>query len=134
MGEKALVEGLIIDSIDLIKKLDEHGSKPSLAAWYYYEDAEEWRLIIAGSYFDKLLPKQEAIAYQKISEAISESDIQSLSISLVKVIETSNALAGAIGFLMRTNPDGIVQANFTNTTINGIFLKEMIILRSAKDA
>lgn len=131
MGEKSLVEGLITDSIQLIKNLDQSESNPSLVVWYFYDDADEWRLLIAGPTFDQLLPKQEALAYQKISEAISSSDLQSLSISLVKVIRSSDALPKALSFLVGTPSDGIIQASFTDTTLNGIFIKEMVLLRSA---
>jgi hypothetical protein len=132
MGEKALVEGLVTDAIELVKNLDHSGANPALVAWYFYEDADEWRLLIAGAEFDKYLPKNEALAYQIIAEAISSSDVQSLSISLVKVVESNSTLPKAIGFLVGTPPDGIIQANFSDTTLNGIFIKDMIILRSAK--
>lgn len=132
MGEKTLVEGLVTDAIELVKNLDHSGASPALVAWYFYEDADEWRLLIAGPEFDKFLPKNEALAYQKISEAISSSNVQSLSISLVKVVESNSALPKAIGFLIGTPPDGIIQANFSDTTLNGIFIKDMVILRSAK--
>lgn len=131
MGEKPLVEGLITDSLALIKSLDLLESKPGLAAWYFYEDACDWRLVIAGDYFDKFLPKQEAIAYQRVSEAISKAELKSLSISLVKLIQTDDPLAKAISFMIGTPPDGVMQASFTDTTLNGIFIKEMLILRSA---
>ena len=131
MGEKALVEGLVTDAIELTKTLDHSGANPALVAWYFYEDADEWRLLIAGPVFDKYLPKNEALAYQKISEAIASSDVQSLSISLVKIVQSNSALPKAIGFLIGTPPDGIVQANFSDTTLNGIFIKDMVILRSA---
>jgi hypothetical protein len=131
MGEKPLVESLITDSIELIKGLDTLDSNPALVAWYYYEDAGDWRLIIAGSFFDQYLPKQETLAYQKVSEAISNVDLQSLSISLIKLVRTDDALPKAMSFLLGTPPDGLVQASFTDTTLNGIFIKEMLILRSA---
>ena len=47
MGEKALVESLISDAVALITKLDETGTSPTFAAWYYYADADDWRLLIA---------------------------------------------------------------------------------------
>lgn len=131
MGEKPLVEGLIADAIELIKELDERGLSPRLAAWYFYEDAGDWRLIIASKEFDQYLQKQEALPYQKISEAISKRDLQSLSISLVKIVKTDDALPKAIGFLIETPDKGFVQASFTDTTLNGIFIKEMLIIRSA---
>jgi hypothetical protein len=134
MGEKSLVEGLITDSIQLVKNLDQSKSNPSLVVWYFYEDADEWRLLIAGPEFDQLLPKQEALAYQKVSEAISSSDLQSLSISVVKVIRSDDPLPKALSFLVGTPPNGIIQASFKDTTLNGIFIKEMVILRSHKNA
>lgn len=131
MGEKTLVEGLVADSITLVKNLDESGNSPEFAVWYYYEDADEWRLLLSGRFFDQYLPKQEAIAYQKISESISASDLPSLSISLVKIVDTKSPLPQALSFLVGTPDKGIIQANFTDTTLNGIFIKEMIVLRSA---
>ena len=131
MGEKALVEGLFEDSVELVRKLDASSAAPSLAAWYFYEDADQWRLLIAGPVFDQLLPKKEPIAYQKISEAIFAAGLQSLSISMVKLIQSADPLSKALGFLVRTPQDGIIKANFSNTVLNGIFIREMIILRSA---
>ena len=57
MGEKALVEGLINDSVNLVRNLDTSNAAPTFVAWYFYEDADEWRLLIAGPEFDHLLPK-----------------------------------------------------------------------------
>jgi hypothetical protein len=36
-----------------------------------------------------------------------------------------------LGFLMKTGPDNFVKGNFSDTTLNGIFIKDMVILRSA---
>lgn len=131
MGEKALVEGLINDSITLVRKLDSNKVAPTLVVWYFYEDADVWRLLIAGPAFNQLLPKKEALAYQKISEAISSTDLQSLTISFVKLVESSDPLPRSLKSLVRTPPNGIIQAHFSDTTLNRIFIKEMIVLRSA---
>jgi len=131
MGEKTLVKGLIADSIELVKTLDQSQSNPTFVVWYFYEDADEWRLLIAGPVFDQYLPRQEALAYQKISEAISSIDLQSVSISIIKIIRSDDALPKVLSFLVGTPPDGVVQANFSDTTLNGIFIKEMVVLRSA---
>jgi len=131
MGEKTLVESQIADSIELIKQLDLSGYQPSLAVWYYYDDADEWRLIIVGEKFDQHLPKQEPLAYRAIAEAINEKDLSSISISEVKIIKSDEPLTKAMKFLIRTDPTGIIRSHFNNTSINGIFIKEMVILRSA---
>jgi hypothetical protein len=131
MGEKVLVESKIPDTIRLIEKLDTDGNSPSLAVWYFYNDVDEWRLLIAGSAFDALLPKQESIAYKKIIEAIASLSLASLSISDLKLVSTNSPLPQALRTIIRTNPTGIAQAHFTDTTLNGIFMKEFFVLRSA---
>lgn len=131
MAEKAVVEGALSESIELVKRLDAGETKPMFVAWYFYEDANEWKLLLSGPKFDQLLNKNEALAYQKIAEIITSAALNSLSISVVKLVESKNALPQALKRLIDTGPDGIVQAYFTDITINGIFIKGMIILRSA---
>jgi len=50
MGEKALVESQVVDAIELIKKLDAVSAAPTLAVWYFYDDAAEWKLLLAGRF------------------------------------------------------------------------------------
>jgi hypothetical protein len=134
MGEKAVVESQVTDAIALIKSLDSDGAAPTLTVWYFYDDAAEWRLIIAGPAFDALLPKQEAIAYRKIVEAMAVSSLSSLTISDLKLVRTDSALPLALRSLVGTAPGGVVRAHFTDTSLMGIFIKEMIVLRSAQSA
>lgn len=131
MGEKALVDSQVADGIALIQKLDSEGAAPTLAVWYYYDDAAEWRLLIAGPTFDALLPKQEPLAYRKIAEAMAATTLSSLTLSDVKIVNSQSALPQALRFLIGTDSNGIVRAHFSDTTLNGIFIKEMIVLRSA---
>ena len=131
MGEKALVESQIADATRLIQKLDADGNSPSLVAWYFYDDVDEWRLLIAGPAFDALLPKQEPVAYRKLVEAMASLSLSSLSVSDLKLVGTASPLPQALRFLIGTGSTGIARAHFSNTTLNGIFMKEMIILRSA---
>lgn len=131
MAENTLVEGLWTDSVELIKKLDEGEFSPTFAVWYFYEDADQWRLLLGGPRFDDLLPKQEPLAYQKVSEAISVCDLTTLSISLVKLVGLDTPLTKALKFLVGTGEKGLVQATFSNTTLNGIFIKDMVVVRSA---
>jgi hypothetical protein len=131
MGEKALVESQIADAISLIKGLDADGLSPNFAVWYYYDDADEWRLLIASPAFDALLPKQESLAYRKVAEAMTALSLSSLAISQVKVVASSSSLPQALKRLIGTDPSGLIRAHFSDTTLNGIFIKEMIVLRSA---
>jgi hypothetical protein len=131
MAETALVDGLVEESIELVKELDEGKYKPSKVIWYYYDDVDSWRLIIVNNEMDKLLPKQEPLAYKVIAEAINKVDLSSLSISEVKLMRSDDPLISTLGFLMKTGPDNFVKGNFSDTTLNGIFIKDMVILRSA---
>ena len=131
MGETALVEGLIGDSVALTKKLDENATSPTFVALYYYDDADEWRLLIASPTLDQLLQKHEAVAYRKVIAALSSTSPAALSISGLKLVPTSYQLLKALSFLVRTGPQGVVRAHFRDCTVNGIFIKEVIILRSA---
>jgi hypothetical protein len=131
MGEKTLVESQITDSIALIEQLDSSEYLPSLAVWYYYDDVDEWRLIIAGQKFDEYLPKQEPKIYRVIAEAINEKELSSINISQVKIMKSDEPLAKTMKLLVGTDPKGITKTHFVDTTINAIFIKEMIVLRSA---
>jgi hypothetical protein len=131
MGEKVLVDSQIADSVELIKHLDSTGSPPSAAFWYYYEDADDWRLVLAGESLDQHLQKNEHVAYKLIAEAISTKEIVSISVSDIKLMQRADPLVKTLRFLMNTGPAGIARAHLTNTTINGIFIQEILILRSS---
>ena len=129
MGDKTLVESQIDDSIRLIQKLDTDGNSPSLVLWYFYDDLDEWRLLVAGPVFDALLPKREHIAYGMLVEAMTSISPSYLSISYLKLVVTNSPLAISLHSLIRTPSTGISRAYFSNTTLNGIFIKDMVILR-----
>lgn len=131
MAESALVESQISDSIALIKLLDEQGEGVSSAFWHYFTDADEWRLLLAGSTFDKLLPNEEARAYQVLAEALTASHATSLTIGEVKLVRTDHHLVQAVLMLIGTPEDDLVRAHFSETTVNGLFVKEMVVLRSS---
>jgi hypothetical protein len=131
MGETSLVEGKIDDAIQLINKLDASGDRPTKVVWYFYDDADNWRLLIAGPTFDALLPKNEAIAYRKLVEVINNLSLGALSVSDLKLLKTDTPLLRSVGMIIGTGPESIVRAHFTDTTINGIFIQEMYVLRSA---
>ncbi|MDQ7842039.1 MAG: hypothetical protein RDU83_13620 [bacterium] len=131
MGEEALVESLVSDAVELIKKLDELAIPPTFVAWYYYDDADEWRLLIACPALDPLLQRQEAVAYRKVIEALSSTSPSALGISDLKLVATTYQLLQALKFLVHTGPQGISRVHCTDCTMNGIFIKEVLILRSA---
>jgi methionine salvage enolase-phosphatase E1 len=131
MAEETLVESLVTDSVELIKQLDKQGDDPTNVLWYFYSDAEEWRLLIAGPAFDKLLPKDEHQAYQKIAKAIGGAKLNTLTIADVKLIRTDDAVLKATRFALKTPQSAVVRTYFRDNTFNGIFVKEMLVMRAA---
>jgi len=126
-----LVESRITDSIRLVRQLDSQGDSPTNALWYFYSDGEEWQFLLAGPSFDSLLPRNEEEAYKKIAAAISNISLSSLSIANVKLVRTDNALLSATKFVVKTPPTGVVRAHYRDNMFNGVFVKEMLVLRAA---
>jgi hypothetical protein len=131
MAEEALVESSVTDSVKLVEQLDKQGDTPSNVLWYFFSDAEVWRLLVAGRPFDSLLPKDESRAYQKVAAAIGSAGLTSLSIADVKLVRTDDPVLVATKFVIKTPVDGVVRAHFRDNTFNGIFVKEMLVLRAA---
>jgi len=131
MAEEALVESLVQDSVQLVEELDKQGDTPTNALWYYFSDAEEWRFLIAGSTFDNLLPQNQIQAYEKLGRAIAKADLAFLSIGNVKLVRRDDPLLIATRFVIKTPPNGVIRAHFRDNVFNGIFVKEMLVLRAA---
>jgi hypothetical protein len=131
MGEEILVESQISDSIALVECLEDQGNKLAAVVWYYFPDADEWRLLLAGPTFDALLPKEQFQAYELVAEALNKTQVTSLSIGEIELVKTDHPLLQATQFLIETSPDAIVRAHFKANSVNGVFIKEMLVLRSS---
>jgi hypothetical protein len=131
MGETALVESRISDAASLVKQLDATGHAPTSVIWYFYDDAQEWRLLLSGKPFDTLLTKQEAVAYRIVVEALSSLHLSTLTVSDLKILSTNSPLISSLRMLIGTPKDALVSSHFSSTTLNGIFISEMIVMRSA---
>jgi hypothetical protein len=131
MAEEALEESLVLDSIKLVEELDKQGDAPTNALWYFASDAEEWLFLVAGPTFDSLLPQNEFQAYEKIGRAIAKAGFYSLNIGDVKPVRTDDPILVATKSVVTTRPDAVVRAHFRGNVFNGIFVKEMLVLRAA---
>jgi hypothetical protein len=131
MAEEALVDSDIADTVTLVKALDSRGDSPSQVVWHYYPDAAEWRLLIAGPTFDQLLPTSEQVAYQRVAEVLANEQVASLSIAKIMLVRTDYPLLMATRTLIGTGATGISRIHFRDNAVNGIFIKEMIVIRSS---
>jgi hypothetical protein len=131
VDKSTLVETKIEAATDLVSRLDVAGLKPKFAAWYLYDDANEWRFLIASLTLDPLLPKQEPLAYRKVVDVLSQSGSTTLAVSDLKLLTTTDKLPSSLRMLISTGPDTITRADCQDNMINGIFIKHVIVLRSA---
>jgi hypothetical protein len=131
MDQSALVEAKVEASADLVRQLDAAGLKPKFAAWYLYDDANEWRFLLASAALDPLLPKQEPLAYRKVVDVLSKLPGSSLSVSDLRLLPTGDRLPMSLRMLIGTNPDAIGRIDCQDNMLNGIFIKHVVVLRSA---
>ncbi|PTU49277.1 hypothetical protein DBB42_26290 [Pseudomonas plecoglossicida] len=130
MAEKPLVDGSFEASVQLLQELDKGELKPELVAWFYYDDVEDWRLLLCGKKINEYLPGKEALAYKIVAESIGKTN-SALAVSDVKFIKTDAPLVVALSFLIGTGPGDVSKISMSNNTINGMFIKDMVVLRSA---
>lgn len=86
---------------------------------------------MAGPKFDLLLPKDEGQAYQRIAAAIGKAGVGTMTIADVKLVRTDDPVLAATKFVLKTPQSAVVRAHFRDNTFNGIFVKEMLVLRAA---
>lgn len=129
MGEGTLVELQIDDAVKLAQHLDDHQMPLTLVAWYWFDDSESWQLVLAGSALD-IVTQRPIDAYRKVVEAIAVLDLAHLSGADVRIVESTSPLAQAIAQVVKTAPGKFTRARCTSTMKNGIFLKDMLVLRS----
>lgn len=73
MDKYTLVEKDIKEGKILIRALDEAGFEVRAALWYYFEESEVWRLIIASPVYDNEGPKE---SYHKVLTVIKKIEKQ----------------------------------------------------------
>ena len=127
MAETALVEADVRLGRELIQILDEAGFPVTGAAWIYYPDAEEWRLVIRSPRASKdLLDAMRELA--ALMDA--KGDLRSnLDLSRVKLVPPQDRMLSAIGSVIRA--EGLGSIRFSRNMINGIFIDDALIYRLA---
>lgn len=54
-----------------------------------------------------------------------------MTIADVKLVRTDDPVLAATKFVLKTPQSAVVRAHFRDNTFNGIFVKEMLVLRAA---
>ena len=112
---------------ELLQILDEAGVSVTGAAWIYFPDIEEWRLVIRTPEAAKSLLD----AYLKIASAMdANGDLRSrLDLSRVKIVPPSDRMLEAMGRQVHTlGPDTV---RFSRGVVDGIYIDDAVIYRLA---
>ena len=115
----------------LIKKLDDSRFPVTAAFWYYFPEAEQWRLVIAS-------PTVESggrhAAYTEIHRIQRRGlRLPLLSVSEITAVTPRDPLVKLLSSAVRTGP-AMAGITFSGNVINGIHIEDAYIYRLSKVA
>ncbi|MGB8398591.1 hypothetical protein [Bradyrhizobium sp.] len=127
MAAAVLVDADVEMGRELLRILDEIEFPVTAAAWIFFPDIEEWRLVIRT-------PKAETNLQQALLElAVSldqRGDLRKrLDLSRVKLVPPKDKMLAAMGSVVRV--DGNSTIRFTRNVINGVLIDDALIYRLA---
>jgi hypothetical protein len=127
MAQALLVKEDIDAGRDLVRLLDEAGFPVTAAAWLYFPDVEEWRLVIGSPRASQKLQD----AYMDIAVAMdAKGDLRKrIDLARVKLVPPSDLVLQAMGRAIRA--PGLHEIHFQQSVINGIYIDDALIYRLA---
>lgn len=127
MDKAPLVIELIEDGKKLVETLDAAKFDVRAAFWFYFSDANEWRLMIASPFVDSPGPMKAFEIIQKEMGKISPA----LGIKLrnIVVISPQDRLIRLMKMAIGTGP-GISGIRFTQNVINNVLIEDAFIYRN----
>lgn len=126
MDKAVLVEKKIADGKSLIEALDRSNFTLSGALWFYFPEAEEWRLLLVSPLVDMIGPQK---SYRIIQEVIRDFPPSfGISIIHISVRSPKDRLIQLLRIAIRTGP-GIAEIRFSRNTINNVFIEDALIYR-----
>lgn len=126
MVKEILVNEYIEEAINLINELDNNNIKVDSALWYYFEEAEEWRFIIATPIVDE---KGLFEAYKIIGNIINKNNIfYHTPLNKLTLMSPNDPLIKLLKHGVRTGPK-LAKIRFQNNFINNVFIEDALIYR-----
>jgi hypothetical protein len=127
MATTALVSADVEMGSELLKVLDEAAFPVTAAAWIYFPDVDEWRLVIRTPKAAKDLQG----ALRELAAAMdAKGDLRArLDLSRVKLVPPKDKILAAMGSMVRV--DGISNIRFSRNVINGVVVDDALIYRLA---
>jgi hypothetical protein len=127
MAETILVNSDIEAGQELVRILDQSGFPVTAAAWIYFPDVQEWRLVIrtpraAENLHEALLDLARAMD--------AEGDLRErIDLARLKLVPPGDRMLEAMGKVI--NVSGLGTVRFTRNVINGIYIDDALVYRLA---
>lgn len=127
MAEAILVNSDVEAGRELVQILDQSGFPVTAAAWIYFPDVQEWRLVIRTPKAAKNLQE----SYLELARSMdAKGDLRNrLDLARVKLVPPTDRMLEAIGKAIRI--DGLGTVRFSSNVIDGIFIDDALIYRLA---
>jgi hypothetical protein len=127
VGTTQLRQELIDAGAALVSKLDESSLQPDAAFWFYFPDAQAWKLVLAEVKVGLEGPKE---GYRRIQRLLGKVPNQFAALSLddVTLAKPDAPLVSLLRSALRTGP-GISGIRFSNNVINGTVIEDAYICR-----
>lgn len=127
MVKESLNDAMVRDGALLVQRLDEAGWQVSAAFWFYFADANAWRLQIASPEVATKGPRE---SYKVAQGALASLPIEDRALALedIAVVPTDHPLVGLLRTMVTTGP-GISRIRFSKNVINGQFIDDALIYR-----
>lgn len=110
----------------LLNKLDEAEFNVTAALWFYMQDSEEWRLILASPVVDTDGRKK---AYETVQSQLKELDGRyHLSLRNISLVSPADKLIKLLKSAIKTG-EKISHIRFTRNVINNVFIEDAYIYR-----
>lgn len=128
MAAATLVDKDIEAGLELVRLLDERGFPVTGAAWIYFSDIEEWKLVIRTPRAATDLTNA-FLDVAKAMDAAKPGFRGEFDLARVKLVSPADRMLAALGSAVRA--EGLNKIRFSNNVINGIFIDDALIYRLA---
>ena len=127
MAAAILVDSDVEMGRELLRILDETKFPVTAAAWIFFPDIEEWRLVIRTPKAEKNL--QQALLELAVSLDERGDLRRRLDLSRVRLVPPKDKLLAAMGSVVRV--EGTSDIRFTRNVINGVVVDDALTYRLA---
>lgn len=127
--KEQLTEVMIETGALLTQKLDELRLPVTVATWFFMPDINEWRLLFASPLVATEGPRE---MYKHIKAALDSLGPASASVPLssIGLIDGNHFIVQMLKSALHTGP-GVARIRFSKNVINGHFIDDALIYRSA---